>query len=177
MSHKNRQNSTPLITFFSLGTIFNRFWTPPGLLCGQLFGTFLKEIGKIRLIGCSWVSVECSRVDFTSILRRFYLDFSRFWADLGLICDQFFRYLGVFAACSLCASWFASWLSWGLLLACFLPASCWLLLPYCLHLARFLLASCFLLVYLLFLSCLLLAATKHNQQPPFHRAFRSLLSR
>ena len=66
--HKNRQNSTPRITFFSLGTTFSRFWAPPGLLREQLFGTFLKKIGTIRLIGCSWVSVECSRVDFTSIL-------------------------------------------------------------------------------------------------------------
>ena len=30
-----------------------------------------EKIGTIRLIGCSWVSVECSRVDFTSILPRF----------------------------------------------------------------------------------------------------------
>ena len=96
---------------------------------------------------------------------RFYLDFRRFWADLGPICDKFFMYLGAFAACSLCASWLAFWLSSGLLLACFLPASYFFLACFlhasCLHPARLLLASCLLFACFFFavllLSCLLLA--------------------
>ena len=179
------------------GAILGRFWAPLGLLLGTFFGTCSQKLGTIRPIGCSWVFVECSRVDFISILGHF-------GGDLGSIWDPFLRYLAVFVACSLFASWLASWLSSGLLLACFLPASCLLLARFlllsclllacfllassslvacflpssCLLLACFLLASCVhhaLLACFLRLSCLILAATKHSQQLPIHRAFRSLL--
>ena len=37
----------------------------------DVFWDKLQKIEEIRLLGCSWVSVECSRVDFTSILGHF----------------------------------------------------------------------------------------------------------
>ena len=154
ISDKNRHNSFPWITFLTPGSILSRFWAPLGLLFRTFFGTCSQKLGAISPIGCSWVSVECSRVDFTSILGHF-------GGDLGPIWDSFLSYLGICAACSLFASWLASWLSSGLLLACFLPASCLLLARFlllsCLLLACFLLASSSLVACFLPSSCLLLA--------------------
>ena len=71
ISDKNRHNSFPWITFLTPGSILSRFWAPLGLLFRTFFGTCSQKLGAISPIGCSWVSVECSRVDFTSILGHF----------------------------------------------------------------------------------------------------------
>ena len=194
ISDKNRHNSFPWITFLTPGSILSRFWAPLGLLFRTFFGTCSQKLGAISPIGCSWVSVECSRVDFTSILGHFGgiqgqsgIHFWATWASVllapcllpGLLLG-FLQVCFLLASCLLLARFFllsclllaCFLLASSSLVACFLPASCLL--------ACFLLASCVhhaLLACFLRLSCLILAATKHSQQLPIHRAFRSLLFR
>ena len=165
ISDKNRHNSFPWITFLTPGSILSRFWAPLGLLFGTFFGTCSQKLGTISAIGCSWVSVECSRVDFTSILGHFRgiqgqsgTHFLGTWASVLLApCLLPGLLLGFLQVCFLLAS--------CLLLACFLPASYFFLacclLASCLHPARLLLASCLLLACFLLASCLLLACIMH----------------
>ena len=71
--------------FWAPGSILGKFWGPLGVHFSTTLATCFEQIGRFRLIGCSWGSEDAPG----SI-------FSQFWVDLGSILDWFWVDFGFF---------------------------------------------------------------------------------